>query len=179
MKKFNFLIVGLIFITCSQLVAQPFYSQDDVKNLPEAIDQYGRLVGVWDCKMENLQKDVWVKDSAMWDFRYILGGAAIQDFWYNPNEKTGKNYLGTNIRIYNTKTEKWECAWIENQSTSIAATWESYKNESGDMVLHDGSGKWEILFYNIKENSFDWKWDFKQEDGSMKTMMKMKAYRMK
>nr|WP_288935158.1 hypothetical protein [uncultured Allomuricauda sp.] len=142
--------------------------------------QYGQLVGEWDCEIKNLNKDgTWIESKATWIFKYVLDGYAIQDFWINhgtsdPNLKK-KELIGSNIRIYDPKQKIWKCTWMENGNNTMSGIWESYQNDKGELVLYDETGSWEIIFYNITKDSFDWKWDFKQDDGSMKTLSKIKA----
>lgn len=148
--------------------------------ISEEIKQYGQFVGEWDCKVDNLNNDsTWMSSNASWRFEYILGGTAIQDYWINPVNENNSNerLLGTNIRTFNPKENKWECVWLENKSKKINGIWKSHQDADKNILLYDDTGKWLITFYNITENSFDWKWDFEQPDRSMKTMSKMKAKR--
>lgn len=149
---------------------------------PKETIEYGQLVGEWDVVFSSRANDSkWVNSNAYWRFEYILEGHAVQDYWINYSDKTkntsSKDLHGTNIRIYNPKLKKWQCIWIENGTNSIAEVWESYAMDNGDLILKDNNDSWTITFYNITQNSFDWKWDFKQPDGSMKTNFRIKATR--
>ena len=151
-------------------------------NAPKETLQFGQLVGNWQCIMSNrMPDDTWNENRADWKWTYILNGYAIQDFWLNHADTIrnpkGKDLYGTNIRIYSTRQKKWLNSWTENGSNSMTSLWEASANEDGSINMHDGTGNWVIKFYNIKEDSFDWVWDFKQEDGTMKTMSKIKAVR--
>jgi len=150
-------------------------------NAPEETIQYGQFVGEWDIDVSNLTREGnWVEDKASWTFKYVMGGYAVQDFWTRlktPNEKDGEDYFGSNIRIYNPEVKKWKTVWLESGSNNMRGIWTSYENEKGEIILHDDSKKWEIRFFNINDSSFDWKWDFKLDDGSMQTRVKIKAKR--
>jgi len=150
---------------------------------PKETMQYGQLVGEWDIDVSNLTREGdWIEDKANWKFTYILDGYAIQDFWTKPakaSDNETKDYLGTNIRIYNPETKKWKCTWVENGSNDLNGVWTSYQNDKAELILHDETKKWEIKFYNITKTSFDWKWDFKLDDGSMQTRVKIKAKKIK
>lgn len=135
---------------------------------PKEIEEFGQFVGSWDCTISNLTKDgSWKEDKATWVWKYILNGMAIQDYW------TNADLMGTNIRIFDPKKNKWINTWTENGNLIMSGLWDANKTENGNIELHDGTGEWLIIFFNIRDNSFDWKWDFLQEDGSMKTMSKI------
>lgn len=186
-KPMRTLTLLFIFICLFNFKIDAFYLKGtnveiDTTLIPKEIEQYGQFVGEWECEVSNLQKDgTWSNSKASWRFDYILGGTAVQDFWTNPANTKGLNkkeiMLGTNIRTFNPRENIWECIWLENRNKTINGIWKSHEDENNDILLYDETENWLITFYNITENSFDWKWDFKQADGSMKTMSKMKATR--
>ncbi|MEM9680338.1 MAG: hypothetical protein AAF901_08450 [Bacteroidota bacterium] len=147
---------------------------------PKETIQYGQLIGEWDIIFYGRVNDsTWAESKANWIFKYILDGYAVQDYWTNFSDKEkfpqSKDLLGTNVRIYNPKLKEWQCVWIENGTNSIDGIWKSYKNEKDHIVLKDNNNSWVITFYNITSESFDWKWDFIQKDGSTQTNFKIKA----
>ena len=192
---FGFLFSAVLFFSWNEKIQDEVLvsKQDDAQEFdlgelnaqaPEQIKDYGQFVGSWDCTIANLDSNnVWKENKATWVFTYILDGHAIQDFWTNPGDKSlnpgKKPYLGTNIRIYNPGLQKWQCTWMENNTHTMLGIWESYRNEDNEIILHDGSETWEIVFFNITEKTFDWRWDVKQKDDSMKTVSKIKAVRSK
>ncbi len=147
---------------------------------PEQLQDYGQFVGKWDCTISNLDStNAWVENKATWVFTYILDGHVIQDYWTNPGTQSAnaRIYRGTNIRSYNPKLQVWQCAWVENKTNAMSGIWQSYRNNDDEIILHDGTETWEIVFFNISANHFDWRWDVKQKDGSMKTVSKIVAKR--
>ncbi|MEM9077779.1 MAG: hypothetical protein AAGC43_12095 [Bacteroidota bacterium] len=144
--------------------------------------EYGQLVGEWDIIFSSRVNDsTWADSKAYWRFEYILDGFAIQDYWINYADK-GKNpnardLHGTNLRIYNPSLKEWQCVWIENGTCSIAEVWRSYGNDKGEILLLDNKNTWVITFYNITNRTFDWKWDFYQPDGSLRTNYTIRANR--
>lgn len=74
----------------------------------------------------------WTSSIATWTFEYILDGHGVQDYWVNPadikTDPDSKDYLGTNIRIYNPKEQKWQCAWVENNTNSMRAIWHVHED---------------------------------------------------
>lgn len=184
--KYDFLLIFaiplLVFLGCTQNGRTTDCVSYGSRNpsAPSEIIQYGRFVGAWGCTVSNLQGDgTWMEKTANWEFRYILDGYAIQDFWISPGEaEEGKNqYLGTNIRIFDPSKKTWQCSWTENGANTMSGIWESLQDEDGNLLLYDDTQTWEIKFYNITENSFDWQWNFKQEDGSWQVQSKIKARR--
>ena len=139
---------------------------------PSQTVEFGQFVGKWDCKIWNRQADdSWVENNAVWVWNYVLNGMAVQDYWY------GATGLGTNVRIFDPALDKWQNVWIENVQKTMGGLWDAKMNEDGAIEMYDDTGTWKITFFNILDRSFDWKWDFKQEDGSMKTMVKIRGER--
>lgn len=143
-------------------------------NAPPETEQFGRLVGAWDCTIANLNADgSWSTNQATWIWKYILDGYAIQDHWLNPvdleKNPQGRDLYGTNLRIFNPQLKIWQNAWLENGNNSMSGIWEAKLKDDGSIHMYDETGDWRIKFYNITEDSFDWQWDFKQEDGMMLT----------
>lgn len=150
---------------------------------PKETVQWGRLVGEWECISKDLMQDgSWHTSKASWTFKYAVDGFAILDIWKEKAEdktnntiRLGRDFTGWNIRIYNPKTKKWECIWIDNRTNTISAKWEAYEKD-GDLVMHDGSGTWQITFHDITEDSFKWKYEIKNNDSqSWKTTSVIKA----
>jgi hypothetical protein len=138
---------------------------------PIETKQFGQLVGVWSCISEDLMPDsTFYQSRATWIFKYILDGYAIEDIWSEKKEdktnntlRIGRDFKGKNIRMYNLQIKKWQCVWLENRTNTIFPVWEAeYKND--EIVMHDGSGTWEIVFFNLTRNSFDWKYWTKNQD---------------
>ncbi|NAY92170.1 hypothetical protein GTQ34_09580 [Muricauda sp. JGD-17] len=173
------LFVSILVCACNQPVKSIEVTKSEVKkefgilnkNAPIETQQYGRLVGEWDCLITNYQNDTTASQSrASWVFKYALEGYAIQDYWKNPSNLDSVNQrqiIGTNIRIFNPRLDLWQCAWMENQAGSIAGVWVSHVNEKDEILLYDESKQWQITFYNISEDAFDWKWEVRRPDGGM------------
>ncbi len=156
---------------------QIFYTkikEDRISSLSPEKPDFTTFIGNWNCIVANLDTEGnWKEANAKWEWKTILDGKVIQDYWESPTMK------GTNIRTFNPKTGSWMNAWINNQSKTISEIWTAYTTEDGKIVMTDEQKTFEIHFYNIKEDSFDWKWDVRQEDGSLKTISKIKGNRIK
>lgn len=137
-------------------------------NTPKETLQFGQLVGIWQCTSWDMLKDsTWHESKAEWRFKYALDGYAIEDIWIEKKEdKTnntialGSDFHGKNIRIYNPKLNKWQCVWINNRNNSISPIWQAeYKD--GQITMRNSSETSRIVFYDISDNSFQWKYESK------------------
>ena len=185
--KRSFAVVALCVMACMQpnkgRVNEAVISKLDFgrlnKNAPPETEQYGQLVGEWECLVTSYRNDtIFAQSVANWIFTYALNGYAIQDYWRNPTKLDSTNQrqiLGTNIRIYNPQLRLWQCAWMANRPNSISGIWLSEVNDVGEILLYDESKTWQIKFYNITDRAFDWKWDVEQPDGAMGTSVTIEA----
>ena len=133
------------------------------------------LMGNWDCSRQVLQKDgSWLKPQQIshWQWRYVLNGYAVQDYWYpKADDLTGPG-MGTNLRIYDPTSKTWKMTWtfdtLARFQTFVAIF-------DGDTMVMNGeypaspqrpAHKAKITFHNISEKYFDWKYESsKLDDG--------------
>jgi len=182
----SMVIIFILFNKLSNQIFKPkqitnLYGQLN-KNAPKETSEFGQLVGVWDCTISNLNNEgIWIDSKAEWTWKYILDGYAIQDFWSRKANReidsTLSDYYGTNVRIFDPQKKKWIISWAENGKNSMSGLWEANIKEDKTIEIYDNTNQWLITFFNIKEKTFDWKWDFRQKDSTMKTMVKIKAIR--
>lgn len=149
---------------------------------PREVEQFGRLVGEWQCTTEALQEDgSWSKNEARWTWSYVLDGFAIQDTYVVPRVPFMNRPLhGTNIRAFNSRTQKWSVVWIQNASNTFDPPYEAVA-EGPDMVMtgprRDGGGPFRVTFYKITDRSFEWRNEDRQPDGSWKETFRIHAKR--
>ncbi len=108
-----------------------------------------------------------------------MDDTVIQDFWFNPAPSSNgkkQDFLGTNIRTYNTGTNQWSVVWIANDSNKIQGPWISYENENGEILIRDATNNWEIKFYDIQKDQFLWQWKT-LKDSVWEITTKIKAMR--
>ena len=43
--------------------------------------------------------------------------------------------------------------------------------------MHDGKGNWLVAFFDLKENSFEWKYETLTDDGEWKSISEISAKR--
>lgn len=141
---------------------------------PPETAHWGQLAGEWDCTIEALLPNgTWVQGgNAKWVWKYILDGFAVQDLWYQkwidlPASLASINhdFAGTNIRMYLPAEKKWECVWFANATNTTSRFQAESSNEKIVMTGETKQGLTRITFYDITEDSFDWKSEQSQDDG--------------
>lgn len=127
------------------------------------IAQFGRYVGDWDITDQALQQDgkTWVAgNGARWHFTCVGNGIAVQDFWM-PNGAEGAPApgVGTNLRIYDPKQERWEVTWTATSmpgKTHIRAK----QAKDGSIVMNyvspEQSPPRRIIFFSPHDEGWDW-----------------------
>ncbi|ANM28465.1 hypothetical protein ABI59_00715 [Acidobacteria bacterium Mor1] len=136
---------------------------------PAETDQYGFLIGSWDCATRFLGPDGYIEGSATWSGWYILDGWAIQDLWVS-ELPGGRKMHGTNIRSFNRSSGVWDNRWLPQGTLQ----WKYYRSEQvGDtMVMTGGEGKDprgafvdRNTFYDIGEDGWKWRKDRSYDGG--------------
>lgn len=152
-------------------------------NAPKETIQIGQLIGEWDCISKDLvsieDSAVWFTNDATWKWEYILGGHALLNNWWqedtSPNPVT-KEYFAAGIFIFNPETELWEASIMNSRPHKISPKFQLYyQNEK--LQMHDGSGKWLVTFFDIKQDTFEWKYEILTETGNWKAISRISARR--
>lgn len=122
-----------------------------------ATKQFGKYIGNWDIQSWQLSKDgkTWSEASpARWDFRCIGNGIAVQDFWM----PEGGN-VGTNLRIYDPKTESWDITWTASKAPGVTRI-TAREHDNGNIIMHYISPTQQpprrITFFPLTESGWDW-----------------------
>lgn len=169
--RFVILACALLLAACAhrgQPALADHLSRTVGSSAPAEIAQFGRLVGRWDCTVQQRQADgSWLTTpgTARWDWFYALGGHAIQDLWVPASAPQQTAGLGTNLRIYNAQTGDWQVAWTtasQQRFDLIAAA-----ANGPDMVMRgtkpgnavSPGHLMRITFSNIGSAQFDWRYD--------------------
>lgn len=136
---------------------------------PDEIDLFGRLAGAWNAQMWMLQGDGTFSEEplpALWTFRYILDGHAIQDEWTAPPPgqpaADGPRQHGTGLRVFNPAEERWEIAWISNTQPFVT-TFEARPHGDGGIVMlgeHALGYPSRTTFHHVEADSFSWTLEF-------------------
>jgi len=167
-KQLIITATGLL-IASSGLAAEPtlpFGNDDACKQGPLA--QFGRYIGDWDIEDSQLSRDTgqWEPgQGARWIFSCLGNdkGLAIQDFWFPANGN-----VGTNLRIYNAETGKWEIVWTATAAPGTTRI-EAEQDADGNIVMSYVSPiptpLRRITFFPPDADSWDWHLEFSNDDG--------------
>jgi hypothetical protein len=159
---------------------------------PAELEQFGQLAGIWvgEQEMRMFQKGWVIVGSALWVWRYALGGFAVRDLWYQAAGELpaylgelGRDYLLSSTRIFSPVSSRWEIAWTANglgrapgqDFGTFHATW-----EEGRIVMTSPGGgtPQRIIFSDFTPDSFLWTSEFSQDEGeSWIEVMRVRATR--
>ncbi len=183
-KNLTIILILIGLAGCQSSVSKPPMMQSD--NVHPGIAQFGQLVGDWHIKQQVRQEDgSWQSiDDADWNFRYILGGYAIQDEWIQPPLSTvlkqgERRQFGTNVRIYDDKANKWKIIWASNDNsnfTSYIAT----SNDQGELImigedLERPGLTQKITYFQITKDSWKWKMEFSNDEKNWTEVARIQA----
>lgn len=144
---------------------------------PEDTSQFGFMIGNFNCSDSLLTQGQWKASKATWNSAFILNGHAVKDTYRN------EDFAGTSIRFYNSKKKKWD-VYFFGMPGGHTGLWEG-EQEGNQMImrqLRKGPNGEQIesrlTFYNIRDNSFDWKGEFwNLESDEVTVNWKIKATR--
>ncbi len=145
--------------------------------------QFGRYIGDWDIVDQGLQPDgkTWKPgNGARWNFTCVGDGIAVQDFWMpNRAEDSPPPGVGTNLRIYDPKTEQWDIAWTATSTPGLAHI-RAKQNQDGNIIMHwvspEQTPPRRITFFEPCGDSWDWLLEMSFDEGeSWRAVYKIKA----
>lgn len=138
----------------------------------EQVKAMENMLGVWECTIHvNYQGKELSGWPAIWSFKYVLGGFAIEDLWYQKQEdfspalkNLNRDVQGINFRIYDRVEGHWELMWFVNSQTdsskSPATTRFIAEYKDGEYIMTQPfkeEGPWtRITFSNMNGETFDW-----------------------
>ncbi len=111
-----------------------------------------------------------VKSKGRWSGRYTLSGHAFEDDWLS----LGGSNRGTTWRTYDPVKKRWSCIWLQTGTDTPAGWTSGYFHggmEGDDMVLYfdtedtNGPFKARVVFYDIHDNGFRWRFDRSDDQG--------------
>lgn len=163
------------------------------RDAPAQIDQFGRLVGLWNAEIEIArQSGGWAQSApGIWAWKFAIGGFAVSDLWFQGADRLptymsglGRDYMLTSNRIFDLASNKWQVSWMANGAGKAAgADFGSFTATSHgkDIVMEsppDDFGLQRVVFYEIEADSFRWRSEFSQDGGkTWRTIMRMVAKR--
>lgn len=146
------------------------------REIPEAMDVYGWLVGSWDLDVRRY-RGVDVAGRGLEGevhFSWVLEGRAIQDVWIMPprSERTGfeektQNMYGTTVRMWDPAIQAWRITW---KNPAAGHYEEQIGRRIGPDIVQIGTRangtptRW--TFTEIKPDSFRWLGHALEADGT-------------
>jgi hypothetical protein len=144
------------------------------REIPEATDVYGWLVGSWDLEVRHYMVDVSARGiKGEVHFAWVLEGRAVQDIWIMPPRAartaemdTSLNMYGTTLRVWDASLQAWQVTWINSATgrrDELIGRW------SGEDIVQVGTHadgtpiRW--MFTEITPDSFRWTGEALQPDG--------------
>ncbi|MBD3169517.1 MAG: DUF1579 domain-containing protein [candidate division Zixibacteria bacterium] len=164
MKRLSFILIALLYAGFSLAMGQTSESRCDS---PEA-SQFDFWVGEWEMQSSRLikaaGKEIWQTSKASNTITKELGSCVIMERF---NGHPAVDFKGISVSVYDPAEGLWRQTWVDD--------WGGYMLFTGGMdgdkmilsreVEVDGQTVHQrMIFENIKENSFDWRWE-KSFDG--------------
>lgn len=125
---------------------------------PES-DQFDFWLGTWDAVYND-------SIHATNEITKDLDGCVIHEHFKDPFSKLN----GNSWSVYNTKTQKWQQTWVDNQGGYIVLTGD-FKDGKMTLFTEPTTGpkgnkvQYRMLYQNITGKSFDWSWDSTRDEG--------------
>jgi len=170
MKTIVFL--SAIFLSAYAIKAQQFYTGQAAEDAPKEITQWSEMIGKCDCKSQNRNPDgTWQEETdVLWQWKYILGGTAVQD----ETIKSDGTYTSS-IRQYNVDSAKWVVTFFASSTPAFQpGTWVGNREDGGDFVLFKDQpapngtpGDSRLTFSSISEKGFNWIGEWVSKDGNI------------
>jgi hypothetical protein len=166
MERFQLTIAGAALLIGSSVNANlPITNNDGCLEGPMA--QFGQYLGSWKITDSQLRADGSGWDpgaGARWDWYCLGDGVAVQDIWLPSGGGTG-----TNVRTYNTKTERWEILWTFTGMDGYQQLGATHDEQSGQTVIDYLSPKpsplRRITFFPPNKTGWNWKMEQSTDDG--------------
>lgn len=136
---------------------------------------FGQFEGLWDIDIEFFDDDGESVFSGVgeWCFSWVLDGRILQDVLIYPDLKDptktqpGERNIGTSVRQYDAKTDKWRVVWFGASSGNFCIL--NVKEANGDELLlernDDNSSYLRWKFSNITADSFHWTGHYSKDKG--------------
>jgi hypothetical protein len=160
--------------------------------LGDAGDAMGWLIGGWSADVRDFDKNGKVRTGAgEWWFSWVLEGRAIQDVWIVPpraqrSDASGKmtrpgapsDRYGTTVRWFDRQSGQWRIVWVNPVSGAMNLL---AGRREGDRIVLEGEQEGHRIrwsFNDIRTNSFVWRGESRESDGSWRLEAEFRLKRM-
>ena len=99
-----------------------------------------------------------------------LDGCLVHEQFRDP----GKGYTSETWNVYNNSIHKWQQTRVDNQGAYLQM---AGRLDGSDIqlyakpkILQEGNLQMRAVYYNIKPDSFDWKWEQSRDNGNTWTV---------
>jgi len=136
---------------------------------------YGQFVGDWDVVATSYLEGGEVRvRKGEWNFRWVLEGRAVQDMFIVPARGARsapgsgrKESYGTTLRIYDPQRQAWEITYVDPiYATVFRLTARFIDGEIVQSGVNPDGTNYRWVFFDIKPESFRWRAETLQGDGS-------------
>lgn len=160
---------------------------------PPETEQYGRLAGVWYVETKALDQGRWYCCwNALWAWKYVIDGFAVQDYWYQreedlpPVSPLERDNSLTQLRVFDPKEGAWSVQFVTNRGSSGGPVHGSFvsREEDGVMVMRPppprepGAPLSRIVFHDITGEHWRWRREVSEDGGeTWEARLLIEAYR--
>lgn len=159
---------------------------------PAETAEWGRLAGAWYVENAAYVNGQWYCCwNAVWAWKYILDGFAVQDYWYvktedlPPTATVERPSALTQLRVWRDDEKEWFIGYVtsggKESPASVNGTFRAYAEGPDRMIMEPPPGagpRTRIVFFDIGEDAFKWKRETLQEDGvTWVESLRIHAYR--
>ncbi len=134
----------------------------DVKCGCDECHQLDFWIGEWKVEWENSDG---TKREGTNTINSILNGCVIQE---NFDGNPGVGFKGKSFSVYNHTKKIWQQTWVDTEGNYMVFTGskEDEKMTLSRKIMYEGNEIIQrMVFYNIKEDSFDWNWEASNDNG--------------
>ncbi len=120
-------------------------------------------IGKWDLTWTIKQKVEKGKNK----IKRILNDYVIKED-FEAKEGSLKGFRGKSWSVYNPKTKEWKQTWVDSQGAYLDFVGEIKGDKRIFKRTFTNNGKTvmqRMVFFNIKENNFDWNWESSLDNG--------------
>ncbi len=170
LKDFGFSVILLVFLITLSSVSQA--EEPEALEPKAGPDAFQFIIGNWQAEVRLPQPDgSLVRQTATWSAHQAIEGRIILEEYKALSPEGEVVVMGTNIRKYDAKKERWAMYWVDALSgnvihlgppdlggVSISPDGISFKFRFGDVLSR-------ARFDNITKDSFIWHGDASKDNG--------------
>ena len=120
--------------------------------------QFDFWLGAWDVSWSGAQHGTNIVTRT-------FAGNVIQE---NFNAQPAQAFQGMSVSVYNSKIHQWQQTWVDTDGNYWHFTG-NYLNDqmvlATDDIIDGKSVKLRMIFYNIRVNELDWRWERSNDGG--------------